>query len=200
MNDMDILNGQYRLIIDRNTRSSELPFRTFCHVSSRQLHEPNYSKYFNNEPASVYDIKRATYEFEESGKLRILTIKNFGEKKFNELLRILNFYDQHVSRLLRENECFDEKLFYKDQCFKKALIEEQKEAILDYLFTYNNFIFGSLTDNQKEMIWKAISSKRNSESNIMLRKLMNVITNYTTTYELQNDVAKSKVLSRFVIK
>lgn len=200
MDGLDIINNQYRVIIDINTESNVLPFRIFCFCSSRQLTTSQYSRYFYDGEDNVYDIKKATYEFDKYGRTKISTIRNFGEKRFIELLRVLNFYDQHVTRLLNESDSFDSKIFYKDQILKSSLVDEQIEQIIDYLFKYNNFIFGSLSDNQKEMIWKAIRTNRNQECNEMLKKLATVVTNYTTTTELQKNPAKAMVLSRFIIK
>lgn len=200
MDGLDIINNQYRVIIDINTESNVLPFKIFCFCSSRQLVKSQNDKYFYDEEDNVHDIKKAMYEFDKYGRTKILTIKNFGEKRFIELLRVLNFYDQHVTRLLNESNSFDPKMFYKDQTLKRKLVDEQIEQIIDYLFKYNNFIFGSLSDNQKEMIWKAIRTNKNQECNEMLKKLATVVTNYTTVTELQESPAKAKILSRFVIK
>ena len=154
---------------------------------------------------NIWEIKKLVEKTDEVGKPLIFKVRNFGKGLYPELLTVLNFYDQQVERLIDykdQNNCGD-NLFYYEQREKLDIVRDYEKEIYEYLFNNGqDYIFGKLTDAQKDKIYSAIRGSKSVKNQNLLSKLNEVIANYTTLEELKdvNKIYKGqrKVLSRFI--
>lgn len=109
-----------------------------------------------------YDIEMLKYKLshiDEDGNSIIFKDKQIKSSDLERLVRIINFYDDHIVRLLIDDPYFsvnNNYLFYKDYAEKLITIwndDYYRESIINYLFDKGNkYIFGNLNDQQKNRI------------------------------------------------
>lgn len=177
---------------DANTSCSVLPFNS-----------PNVTKGATANRVSIFSIMEAknllsTYGFK--GNLAIYeALINLGPSKAHTLYNLINFYEEQILRTAAHTDPnSSENLFTKDYAAKKAIVSSEILLIADYLMTNgDDFIWGSMSPEQKDKLCMALVSQRASEQKTK-DKLINYITGFTTLPELENEESRKRALHRFI--
>lgn len=124
----------------------------------------------------------------------------FTEKDIEELIRAINFYETQIINQYLETGKRGTCLFGIDKQEREKIVENEiKDIIYYFVDNADECIWGLLTDEQKRKLVYAIKNKNIPENNRMVRRMINVIANYTTLSEIENGI-KIKTLDKFIIR
>lgn len=183
-------------------------------------------------PHNIDELKYLMSHVDEEGNMLLMNGKRVRPIVINRIISMVQFYQEHIVRLIRENPHFSLRnnyLFYKDYAEKQVLVWKNDaycESIIRYLFEHgNNFVFGTLLDNQKRAIledMKAVLEKIKEDRDCVVNpyyfyddlpiynpialkrsiseQLVDNVTQYVTRDEMINDIVKTRVLNRFIVK
>ena len=151
---------------------------------------------------NIAEIKRLLRETDCYG-INMLQVdcEGMAEKKLEKIFRAIEFYEQQVIRIVESHPDLSnvrKPIFFIDKYMKDLIVREQIKEIAEYLVNSgDDFMFGELKRAKKQMLLERVSAERD---NFTVENFVDVISNYTTLEELENDVVKTKVLNRFIIK
>lgn len=133
------------------------------------------------------------------------TIKQMGTNGVLGIRNAINLYTSQVERVyyeykyLRKANLEHINLFSIDEQLKLKLAEKQIDEILLYLLDNGHqFIWGSLSDNQKKTLRSALEGNNNRKAIIARECMINIISNYTTLGELEEGIVRTRVINRFI--
>ncbi len=119
------------------------------------------------------------------------------DSKIIRIKKALHFYDEQVDRIIASG-VDKERLFFTDYKEKYEIAYTDLGYFASYLLKESNdFIFGSFSGNRRKLLLDRLNTGYN---NTTYEELANIITNYTTIEELEEDPTKTKVLNRFIKK
>ncbi len=151
----------------------------------------------NINKQTISELKHVMTHLASNGQLCIAKNHNFGEKQFNVLCDIINFYDEHIIRLIKEAQVeykpITEKILYSYFKFKYNTVWENRIRIFNYLFVNGgSLIFKDFTPLQVEGL---INGKRKCHQEAA-DQLLTIISIYSTQKELIWNPANPPVLKR----
>lgn len=205
-NENDVLNN---LIIktDKEVLASFLP----CILTS-----PSGSiKQASLRKVNIYDLKYLSSKITYDGKNALIKlIYGIGQKNIAKIEDKINFYNEQLQRVFKENPDIKENLFFLHQEEKKEIIKDNFKDIIRQLFSLGDkFIFGKVANGPSfaESLIKLYNYYKDYDYNVykhinkndlynyrcILIPLIELITNYTTLEELKSG-SITNVLKRFV--
>lgn len=183
--------------VDSKTPSSVLPFNSPFHLQRAMGHRLRFYK--------IDDLKTLLGLYSSCGKIALNSCtSNIGPYKINLIANLINFYDEQVLRIVREQGFTPCKrgLFFVDHDSKVDLVRENLPGMIDVLVDEaDEYIWGPATDRLKDkLITCASSSDLKASDRHAQYKLVNYLANYTTLSELQDDELRTDAVKRFIIK
>ena len=146
---------------------------------------------------TVSGLKYIMTHLASNGQLSIARNHNFDEKHFNVLCDIINFYDDHVIRLIKEaqveDESITERIFYSHFKFKYDTVFRNRVKIFDCLFANGgNLIFKDFTPSQIVGLINGIGRGPQKAAN----QMATIIALYSTKKELIWNPTNPPVIKR----
>lgn len=127
--------------------------------------------------------------------------RRFGIQEAEIVRDAINFYEEQVLRQAKETKKRNINLFTLNKEEKEFIVSEQIKNIVKYIVDNADIcVWGELTPAQKNRLMQAITSYSGYENQVIRQRMIEIISNYTTLTELQNDVVKQKTLDRFILK
>jgi hypothetical protein len=149
---------------------------------------------------SVHSVKHLlSHVTPNGGSNALLSTLNEPELVTGEqLLLSLNFFEEQISRQASLNKEPNQNLFIIDSLEKRNIVEQNiSDAIKFFINNSKTCIWGELSYAQKRVLTEILLGY-NSDKHLTIRKRMiDVISNYTTFDEIQDGV-KEKTLERFI--
>lgn len=130
-------------------------------------------------------------------------MRNIGEKNVKEILQAIEIYEEQIfSQLSEPNDLeLEYGLFYKDYYEKNLLVQYNIDEIVNFILdTDKKFIWGKMSNVQKRNLVECIKDNSTKKGIKLKTDFINMITNYTTLEDYENDIIKEKTLQRFIIK
>ena len=157
----------------------------------------NQLKYLN-----IFEIKHLASHLGSYKLQNALTFKrNFGIDTVKKIVEKVKFYEEQVLRQALETDEREINLFMLNKAVKDEIVESQLKDIVEYLVDNSKeCVWGKLSDTQKHQMMRAVLSMRGEYVLRDRRKLIDMISNYTTLNELRDDVVKKKTLDRFIVR
>ncbi len=174
---------------DKTTLANALPMFSLFSTDYLSIELKDYNIYLIKYLLNHYNFK--------GENALVASLKSLGPKKLLKLLESLNFYQDQVLRLYKENNIINNPIFFHNRQEKLKIINTEITNIVNYLFNYDNFIWGSLSMRQKDDIYNAISRHKNT-THKALANLIKILTDYTTLTELNTKTPQC--LNRFIKK
>lgn len=160
--------------------------------SEKSLHISKYS---------IYEIKFLLTHLNSKGDNALCQLRSISKNSIDKVVSAISMYEEQVIRQSKETKKRDINLFYLNKEQKRKIVIDSLKDIVYYLIenTYEELVWGKLTEPQRI---KLLSSVQNDtpQDRIARENLINIITNYTTLTELEQDITKSKTLTRFIKK
>lgn len=184
-----IQNVQNELLskIDDSVSGSELLYASPFTYSARRAKLKSYS------------ILKLKQKFDESNEIPF-HIMTFGPLELEKLKKSIQFYDEQIARLL-EAYGYKENLFYIDKERKDELVKNQVKEVIEYLTdTAQEYVWGNLTDANKQRLSQLIYGKYNGNRDQDLGIFVNNISNYVVLDEAEKGLVKTKALNRFIVR
>ena len=114
------------------------------------------------------------------------------------ILTALDMYSEQVARQAKLTDLRDINLFTYQQKEKEEIVKELYDKMMKYLLgTVSEFVWGELSDMQKQLYLLSIANKTKKGQRIR-RTMISIISNYTTLPELEGASEDFKVLKRFI--
>ncbi len=154
------------------------------------------------EQMSIAQLKYYLSHCDFHGEMLFTKWRYIGTSKVDLALEALSLFEKQNIRLLKEVGSVSEEvnLFTVDLTKRKNIVQEEKMELFDYLFEQGDtYVFGTLTDHQKEMLNSGLinSSKASSRK---AQQLLNYLSYYVTPKEAERGLVKSKTLDRFIVQ
>lgn len=131
----------------------------------------------------------------------IENIGRFNNLEAENIKNAINFYEQQVIRQAMETKKKRVNLFALNKSKKEKIVILELKQIIEY-FVYNAdmCVWGELSSSQKIRLISSVSCDKGQENQVIRKRMIDIITNYTTLSELEAGVVKQKTLDRFIIK
>lgn len=156
------------------------------------------------EKYSIYELKQLMSHCKFNGKNALASNLGYIRPGYMEkLVRSINFYNEHVQRLSKEEpESYDKSTIMNNYELSdiRRLVYQQIREIVEYLVDNAEVcVTGVLSKWQKENMLLALEEICNYDRNA-ISNLVSSISNYVTYSEASEGIIKSKVIDRFIIK
>lgn len=180
--------------IDSNTKANVLPVNKPA-VRTEQVW---FRRHLSSH--SITNLKHNMTNLTKYGKLVITKTINGRMNEFYRLYALINFYDEHIVRLINEASLMGDKVdtniltsYYNE---KNQIIWANRVAIFENLFAMGGkYVFGDLTPRQMGIIMKSATT---GYSDVLASQMAEVIATWSTYNELQENGENPKVLKRLL--
>lgn len=208
-------NESYSMIECNNYRDSNLDTHYFrsadCNTNCDVLILEKPTLFISEKQASIKKLKiNVAKRLLNQVLIQDNKYKNAFTECFNsfslldahKLRKSINFYEEQVIRQAKETSTISKKIFFVNKEQKQQIVEAELKKYVKYLIKNNSrYIWGNLTEEEKNLLLESTSIKNKSPKYLIIReRLINIITNYTTLEELNSDLIKQKTLDRFIVK
>ena len=125
---------------------------------------------------------------------------NFTVEDIQKLIKAIDFYEVQIACQYIGTGKRGVCIFGVNKEEREKIIERQIKNIM-YYFINNakECVWGELTTEQKEMMVYALKNPNITQNYHLIRRMINVLANYTTLKELENGI-KPKTLDRFIVR
>ena len=154
----------------------------------------------------IYDVKLllskvVAHDINTVGENAFLsTYPDFSCEEVLKLVYAIYFYEQQVVRQSQEQHQQGINLFRLNKQAKVDIITANINDIMHYILdNAQECIWGPVTLEQKQMLSSALKRRKSYASQMLIERLIYMISNYTTLDEIKSGV-KTKTLDRFIIK
>lgn len=158
---------------------------------------------FNLVSINSIDTLKRDLKLTKANGLNYLISKypNIGINGALKIVEALDMYTEQVERQAKLLKNTDTNVFSYQYDDKKLLVQDHYPYIIDYLMeSFDELIWGKLNDYQKKFYLNSIEG-HNYADILIRKKMIDILTNYTTIEELEDFEKKDyKVLSRFAKK
>lgn len=152
--------------------------------------------------AKLLLTKVVAHDIETVGQNAFLvTYPTFSCEEIIKLLYAIYFYEQQIVRQSQETHKTGINLFRLNKQAKVEIISKNIYDIMNYILkNATECVWGPLTYIERQRLISAIRGiKNNSEDRVVIERLTQMISNYTTLSEIKSGV-KEKTLDRFIVK
>ena len=147
----------------------------------------------------IYNLKKLLGTLSFNGKNALITyVDGISIQKLYRIIKAVEFYDNQIIRIANNipNNKLPNNIFTFNALEKERIINARLDEIIAILFKYNNFIWGSLSEYQKERYPKSILSPKTNHDKELKNNFITIIRDYTSLEELQ-DLKLEPTLRRF---
>ena len=148
---------------------------------------------------NIYDLKRllGTRSLNDKNALLSYT-SDISIKNLHKIIHAIEFYDKQIMRVtnnIPKGELPD-NIFTLNSLEKEKIIDYRLDDIVAIIFAYHEFVWGSLSNNQKDKYPNAILNPKTMQDKELKENFITIIRDYTTLEELQ-DLELAPTLRRF---
>lgn len=154
----------------------------------------------------IYDAKFllskvVAHDIETVGQNSFLaTYPTFSCEEIIKLVYAIYFYEQQLVRQSQEQHKAGINLFRLNKTEKVAIISQKIDEIMNYILRHaTECVWGPLTPLQRQRLVSALRTRNNSENRLLIERLIQLISNYTTLEEIKSGL-KEKTLDRFIVR
>ena len=160
----------------------------------------NPAKYSYLKGMPVSTIKEYLRFVKPDGSNYLISkVPKVGVEAAPRILTALDMYSEQVARQAKLTDLRDINLFTYQQKEKEEIVKKLYDNMMEYLLgTVSEFVWGELSDMQKQLYLLSIENRKKI-GKIIRYRMISIISNYTTLPELEGAVHDDfKVLKRFI--
>lgn len=187
---------------DKTTGAIYLPYRIFTFN--------NYNLRIALGKFSMADLKYLAGHITIAGENALKAcVYGIGQYKLKDMISKLIFYEQQVMRVYKESENDKDNLFLLNRDRKIGLITNQLTDILNYLYSYDDFVFGKISGSWRKSLYnRALEYQRNNGQREFdtrypgigeVDELVKMLANYTTINEAKEGIVECGAARRFIL-